>query len=407
MEKNNDQPMTTNEYTWKKSRIITEILLLVLTVSAGVGAGFLYGKSQTELVGLAVLAAAGTGAVLFSLEQSIQAGTFLFEGKDHIAHFVLAYLISLAGSLIFPLLPTGGWPYLTVFVALMLFSNQVTGLSAASMLLVQSCILAGNGSCFFVYFIGGLVGIMVFSYLEQNFLVGRPLVTALLTQMVCLCVSEVLGANEKINVTLFLVPGINILVCLILLFVILKAFSISVIYKKSDLYTDMNDPECTLLASLKETSKEQYYHAVHTAYLCDRIARKLGMDEQVAKACGYYHRIGTLKGENNWENTSSILEENHFPEQIRAVLKEYLDASSHITRKETVVLLFSDTVISSVRYLFSKNPKIHLDYDKFIGDIFKKRMESGMIEESDITLKELKDMKKILMEEKLYYDFLR
>lgn len=64
-------------------------------------------------------------------------------------------------------------------------------------------------------------------------------------------------------------------------------------------------------------------------------------------------------------------------------------------------------MISSVRYLFSKNPKIHLDYDKFIGDIFKKRMESGMIEESDITLKELKDMKKTLMEEKLYYDFLR
>lgn len=30
-----------------------------------------------------------------------------------------------------------------------------------------------------------------------------------------------------------------------------------------------------------------------------------------------------------------------------------------------------------------------------------------MIEESDITLKELKDMKKTLMEEKLYYDFLR
>ena len=45
------------------------------------------------------------------------------EGKDHIAHFVLAYLISLAGSLIFPLLPIGGWPYLTVFVALMLFSK--------------------------------------------------------------------------------------------------------------------------------------------------------------------------------------------------------------------------------------------------------------------------------------------
>ena len=204
-----------------------------------------------------------------------------------------------------------------------------------------------------------------------------------------------------------LIPAVNLLVCMILLLILLKYFSFAVIYSKRDLYMDINDPECQLLVELKNSSKDEYYHTIHTAYLCDRIARKLNMDDALVKACGYYHRIGVIKGENNWENVNAILEENQFPQRVKEVLKEYLDKSEIIRSKETVVLLFSDTVISSISYLFSKDPKIQLDYEKIIESIFKKRIESGVIEHSDLSFGELQEMKKILMEEKLYYDFLR
>ena len=103
---------------------------------------------------------------------------------------------------------------------------------------------------------------------------------------------------------------------------------------------------------------------------------------------------------------NAILEENQFPQRVKEVLKEYLDKSEIIRSKETVVLLFSDTVISSISYLFSKDPKIQLDYEKIIESIFKKRIESGVIEHSDLSF-ELTQIKKGLVEEKLYYDFLR
>ena len=50
---------------------------------------------------------------------------------------------------------------------------------------------------------------------------------------------------------------------------------------------------------------------------------------------------------------------------------------------------------------------MELDYNKIINTIFKKKLESGIIDNSSISFGELQEMKKILVEEKLYYDFLR
>ena len=127
----------------------------------------------------------------------------------------------------------------------------------------------------------------------------------------------------------------------------------------------------------------------------------------MARAGGYYHKIGLLKGQNTWENTKQVLTEAEFPEQVHVILKEYLDKDERIHSKETVILLISDTVISSISYLFSKDPTAQLDYEKLVQAVFKKNEENGLIRYSQISLGELEEMKKILAEERLYYDFLR
>lgn len=388
--------------------ILQEVMLFVLTSAVSAVASFLYGRSLIEGVGITILVSAGFGAVLFSIAQSRENDTFLFDNVKHFWRVTLIYVIGLGGSVLFPLLPAGGWPYLAVFVGLMLFSNQVIALSAGSVLLLLSVFLHnGSISLFFIYFVSGLVGIIVYSYINETFKVWIPVLISMMSLLVCLSIHEVLFANEAFSVQMFWIPGVNLLVSLILILILLKFFSVSIIYKNTDLYTDINDPECPLLVELKAMSKDEYYHAVHTAYLCDRIARKLKMDDALVKACGYYHKIGLLRGENNWENVQSILIEYQFPIGVQNILKEYIDKNQKIMSKETVVLLFSDTIISSITYLFSKDSKVQLDYPKLIGAIFKKKLESGIIDSSEISYGEVQEMKKILVEEKLYYDFLR
>lgn len=391
-------------------RKLQEVILFLMTGAATGLAAWLYGKTVIEITGVVVLALLGVSGVIFAIEQSQEADSFLFDNKEHLGRFLVLYLLALAGSLVFPLLPAGGWPYLAAFIGLMLFSNQIVGLSSAAVLLLVTCLLytGNNGNiAFYVYFVGGLAGIVVFSYLNVSFKVGLPILVSLMVQMVCLAVQEVLLVNEQLKLQLFLIPALNLLVSLILLLILLKYFSFSIIYKNRDLFMDINDPECPLLVELKNASKEEYYHAVHTAYLCDRIAKRLKLDDAMVKACGYYHRIGIIKGEVNWENTQFILEENRFPQQVKDVLREYLDSAEQMVSKETIILLFSDTVITSISYLFSKDPQIEIDYPKIINGIFKKRVESGMIDQSNLTFGEFQEMKKILLEERLYYDFLR
>ncbi len=170
---------------------------------------------------------------------------------------------------------------------------------------------------------------------------------------------------------------------------------------------EINDPECPLLVQLKDMSKEEYYHAVHTAYLGDRIARRLQLDDAAVKACGYYHRIGKLKGENTWENVAAICDEYHFPVNTKRILKEYVDGTEKVVSKETIVVLFSDCIVSSILYLFEKDPKAQLNYKQLIDTVFKKKLETDELWCNEISLAQLSEMKKIFVEEKLYYDFLR
>lgn len=387
---------------------IENILLLLLTIGISALAVHFYQLETIRGAGVIIMVTAGCGSVWFGIEKSIQEKSFLFDNEEHFGRFMAVYLIALLGSVIFPMLPTGGWPYLVIFVGLMLFSNQMTGIAAGSVLLMLSVMLQGSeASTFFIYFIGGLVGITIFSYVDKSFKIGVPLLVSLSVQMVCLSIQEVLLVNEVLHISMFTIPAVNIMMCLLLLLILLKYFSYSIIFGSRNIYMDINDPECPLLVELKTFSKEEYYRAVHTAYLCDRIAKRLNLDDAVVKACGYYHRIGIMRGQNNWENVSAILQEYKFPMEVQEILKEYIDKSETILSKETVVLLFCDTVISSINYLFAQNPKADIDYQKIIPAIFKKKLESGMIDYSRLSFGELQEMKKILVEEKLYYDFLR
>jgi hypothetical protein len=170
---------------------------------------------------------------------------------------------------------------------------------------------------------------------------------------------------------------------------------------------EINDPECPLLVELKDKSKDEYHHAMHTAYLADKIAKRLNMDDAAVKACGYYNRIGILRGENSWDNVSAICKGYHFPPYARKILREYVDPGEKLVSKETMVVLFADTIVSQIMSTFAENPQAQIDYGKLIDSVFQEKLETQELWCNEISLTQIREMKKIFTEEKLYYDFLR
>ena len=394
--------------TSRVKRILIFSMMFLLSGGIAFGGSILYQTGAETVMRNTIMVLAGTGIVIYAYLLSEAMGLFLYRNEGKYGKFSFVYLVSLAAAVFFPVLPATGWPFLVLFVLLGVFSNSVTGVAAGSVCLLLAVNFSGGDmTVFWLYFISGLTGILVFSNLNDDFLVGMPVVISLLVLLLCLTANRILFSREPLKAEQFTIPLLNLLVCCVLLLIILKAFSSSVIHKDQEKYMEINDPECPLLVQLKNLSKEEYYHAIHTAYLGDRIAKRLQLDDAAVKACGYYHRIGKLKGENTWENVSAICEEYHFPAKTKKILKEYVDGTEKVVSRETIIVLFADCIVSSILYLFEKDPMAQLDYRQLIDTVFKKKLETDELWGNEISLAQLCEMKKIFVEEKLYYDFLR
>lgn len=404
--------MEKNNNIQKNSNVIKRIVIFTLLFpTAGVIAGLgslLYKNSMELMIRNIVMILAGTGIVIFSFVMSEINGFFVYRNEGRYGRFSLTYLVCLGASVFLPFLPVTGWPFLVFFVLLSVFSNGMTGLVAGSLCLLLSVNFAGcDYAIFWLYFISGMAGILVFATLDEDFKVGIPVMISLMILALSLTANVILFSRDRLSIAQFMIPAINLMVCCILLLVSLKMVSSTVIHRYRDKYMEINDPECPLLVQLKDLSKDEYYHAIHTAYLGDKIARNLGIDAAAVKACGYYHRIGKLKGDNTWENVSSICDKYHFPPKTKQILKEYVDPNAKMVSKETIVVLFADCIVSSILYLFAKDPKAELDYAQLIDTVFRKKFETDELWGNEISLAQLHEMKRIFLQEKLYYDFLR
>lgn len=361
----------------------------------------------TDIIRNTVITGMGAFILLLMMARSREECNLDYNNYYHPLRFFVIYMICLVVSVACGFLPGSGWPYLVVFVSLCLFSNTLVGFTAGTVLLTVSLLLSGYGiEIFIMYFVCGLASCILFKGLSDSYKIGIPLAVSLLFLLTAQTATVVLYANETLKPELFMIPFMNLIVSLIMLLIILKVFYSTVIYLYRDKYMEINDPECPLFIELKENSKEEYYLAMHTAYFCERIAKKLNLDEEASKTVGYYHRIGILLEENEWEKVLEKITPYEFPPNALAILKEYIDKNTPMKKKETAVLLLSNAVISSILYLLAHN-KGELDYDQIIDTVFKKKLENSVLHNSDITLSEIVTMRDLFKEEKLYYDFLR
>ena len=103
-----------------------------------------------------------------------------------------------------------------------------------------------------------------------------------------------------------------------------------------------------------------------------------------------------------------------FPPKAVLLLQEYSYKSQHMKMRETVAVYLADCVVSSIMYLISKErsnegsaQKTEMDYGKLATAVIRRKIESKILNDSDITLSDLGGIEKIYTGEKLYYDFLR
>ncbi|MBE5883184.1 MAG: hypothetical protein E7291_01990 [Lachnospiraceae bacterium] len=384
--------------TWKN--ILPELGIMLLAATGIYIHGLVNSTNMDVILRNMVTVALGIAILGYALRQEYLNYMLAYNNSEHLLRFWVAVVIGLLISFACIFLPMAGWPFLTIYVMLTLYSSLSIGILSGSVLLIIPTLLAtATADVFFLYFVSGVFAAYLFRNLENEFTIGIPWLLSMMCLLVCETANIVLVANEHLSFELFVVPIINIIISSILLIGFLKIFSATVVYQYRESYLDINDTENPILVEYKQNNRTDYFLCVHTTYFCERIASKLSLDIDALKCAGYYHKLySKLAGQ---ENAPA------FPPQAVAILQEYQEKRNAVEHKETAVLLCADAIVSTIIFMFSKNGDKVLDYEQVIDAVFKKFYDAGTFHNCDITMRELKTMQKIFKEEKLYYDFLR
>lgn len=373
---------------------------------------FIVGKSYEAILRNTVVSMLSAGTVLFMIKDAMGRGPegFSYDNYYRKMRFIVVFAGMVVLSCVLSLVPNEFWPYMSLFVILALFSNSEIGMIAGISFTTISVMLEENGSFgeLFMYVLAGAVAIALFRDLKENTTIGLPVFISLLMQAVLIIAYNVLFQNRTFSISILILPILNLMLDLIILLVFLNMFGVYVIRKSNDMYMEINDPSYPLLVRLKEKDKDEYFRAIHTGYLAERIALGLGFNDRAVKSCAYYHRIGVLDGGLKWSDVEHYYVDNNFPIEAVEFLHEYIEPPKGCVKsKEALAVQLSETVIASIMYLIKQNKDAKIDYDKLIDNLFDKKESSGELKDYAVTFMEYDRMRAILKKEKLYYDFLR
>lgn len=381
-------------------------ILYVMVMSAMVWVlTYFFNKSAAECIRNTITFAVGGFLVLFLWYQSVYNETLEYDNSSHTLRFFKLFFLTFMGSIGMIFLPVASWMFLSLMVLLAMFSNTAIGLTAGSTLLLTTVSLSQYGTMhiFFLYFMTGLIGVGVFRKLDIEFKIAQPLFLSGLGAFILQTGYLIIFENQPLQWELIMMPLINLFINLVLLFLILKYFTSLGVYHIQDQYAEINDQEFPVLAELKKVNKERYFEAIHTAYLGDRIAKRLGINDKAVKGCAYYYKLARDTQKKAGKELIPLQEYYDFPDELKSVIEECI--VEKYGSKEACVVLTVNEVISAIKKMQQEESEIPCE--KIIGDIFQKMRYSNMLDECEISMRDLKIMEKVFVEEKLYYDFMR
>ncbi|MBR1522947.1 MAG: hypothetical protein IJ641_00675 [Lachnospiraceae bacterium] len=216
----------------------------------------------------------------------------------------------------------------------------------------------------------------------------------------------------SINPEMIIVPAAGLIMNVVIMEIAGYSYYTNIVKREEELYLSVVDPEHPLLIKLRNNNKREYKRAIHTAHFTELFADKFGYDRVLMKGLGFYHRIGVLREDDDAPlnaRTIALAEEEGFPDDIVAALKEYGEARpGQKISAEISITIIVDTVIKSLMDEFSsdnKKPDLNKFIDKEILALFSGK--DSLLKKSAIPYNDLEEIRKHLKGERIYYDFLR
>ena len=142
-----------------------------------------------------------------------------------------------------------------------------------------------------------------------------------------------------------------------------------------------------LLAEIRQYSKTDYEHAKKVSGLCERCASLIGADPGVAKAAGFYYRLGKIEGEPPYvENGVLIAQSNCFPQEVVNILAEYNGEQALPSTRESALVHMVESLVTRFEILDKNTVSSTWNYEVVIYQTMNETSSTGIYDESGLTM---------------------
>ena len=306
--------------------------------------------------------------------------------------FYRCLLCSYAVCVLCYFLPIAGWPYGLVYIIFTLYTSTLDACIYPSLLLVILSFLkaSGNEADWLAYFFLGMVVCILFTKWKEEKNTNYSIAVFCCCFLICQCVFHVLSHGIRIDLERLIILIANLLITLILYVVILKEYLKNILERYADTYSILNEPTNPLLEQFKEVQPREYMLRIHTAYFCERIAGQIGVSPEPIRCATLY---------------LSMQDKADFPPKVRQIWEEYEQNTRGLITTDTLILIASEKVVTALSLYIDKHGKKE-NYQTEIDTILTLMEKKQICYQSNVTYRDWQMIKKVFLEEKLYYDFL-
>ena len=195
---------------------------------------------------------------------------------------------------------------------------------------------------------------------------------------------------------------ISVVVTSIVCMIIANAIKIlvdTIIYKKTPtvMIKKLTSAESPAVQLMKKKSASLYYHSNEVAEMSRLAAKRIGADYNLAYAGGLFHDLGKVAGSEYIKEGLKLAEQYGIPKDVRTIMVEHNVKSRTPKSKEAAIVMLSDTVVSTIEYVKGTMDKKDISEQVLVENAINKRLTSGALNKSGLTIEEFNIIKETLV----------
>lgn len=390
--------MTENAFSAKRMGKLT--LLLLCSIVIPVCCGVLHNVRLDHLIVWSFICfVCFLCYALFTERQRLRGEMSRGMSNDY-SLLTFVYLICLLGACAASFVPAFAAPVMALSVLCNgAFCTKLGAVLAVYFGLLTALFSEGEAYVVVAYVLLALTGVCLTElFLQPGLRLWTGVLAVCLSIIIPVCCHYLMSHTLEVQTGLFTFAG-SVVTVFVLIW-IPRLRSREAVAEEISLDTIM-DEHYHLRREIERYSTVDYNHALRTSQVAARLAAGIGADEKLARAGGFYYRIGKLEGEPFIENGVRIAQDNCFSERLVAILEEYNGQKRLPGSIESAIVQISDMIVTKFDLLDKDTFSSTWNRDIVIYQSMNEKSAEGLYDNSGLSMNQFLTIRELLVKEEL------